>query len=149
MKVNDILIALILLLGTSFTCSRNTQADTEGFQPLKTKMNLNGFSNDCKTFIKKEIRPNWLLHSSKDCYYNNQPFWESVLSQKTCFTGKSKEQVQSIFGEPSNTFKLKQSWDVYYMGKKCEKNAQYFNLQFHYDENEMLSNIAKGQITHD
>ena len=149
MRINDFLIVLIFLFGTSATCSRKTQANPEGFQPLTTKMNLGGFSTDCKSFIKSEIRQNWLLHTSQDCYYENRSFWESVITQKACFIGKSKEQIRSIFGKPSNTFKLKQSWDIYYLGKRCEKNVPYFSLQFHYNEDEMLSNIANGQVTYD
>lgn len=146
MRINAILIVLILLLFISATCSRETQVNAEGFKPLKEKMDLQDFSDDCQKFIKKELRPNWLLHTSEKCYFDNQELWESVLSQKECFIGKKKEQIQSIFGKPSNIFTLKDTWEKYNMGKICEKNYQYFNLQFHYDENEVLKNIGQGQI---
>lgn len=149
MRVNGISIVLLFLLGISSTCSRYTQINPEGFQPLRTEMSLKKFSSSCKSFIKTEVRHKWLLHTSHDCYFNNQSFWENTIARKSCFVGKSKKQVRSIFGTPSDTFKLKQSWDIYHMGEKCEKYFPYFSLQFHYNEEEVLKNIAIGQITYD
>ena len=52
MRINAILIVLILLLFISATCSRETQVNAEGFKPLKEKMDLQDFSDDCQKFIR-------------------------------------------------------------------------------------------------
>lgn len=146
MKFNDLLITLIFLFGISATCSRNSQANAKGFKPLRTKMDLKDFSVECRKFIKSEIRPKWLLHSSGECYYGNRISWQIIIYNKDCFIGRNKQQIQSIFGRPTDILSAKESWEKYYIGEECREEAQYFNLQFHYDENDVLKNIGQGQI---
>ncbi len=147
--MNNKLILLVLLFigSTAATCSQKTRIPVKDFHPLKQKMDLKDFSTECQKFIKKELRPNWLLHSSQDCYYDNQPLWESVLANKECFKGKKRAQIQSIFGSPTEVVIFSgDQWDKYFLGKVCEKDYWYFSLQFHYDEKEVLKNIGQGQV---
>jgi hypothetical protein len=148
---------LIILFGLSIvakpsSCNKKAVPDNgDGFYHLDTKMNLKGFSKDCKHFIKGEVRQKWKLHESGECFYDDQPFWESVLGKQDCFIGKSKEQIESIFGSPHKinaSTNHKSTNCKYYMGKVCEKDYPYFNLQFLYDENNILVKIGQGQITH-
>jgi hypothetical protein len=122
----------------------------DGFYRLEAKMNLKGFSKDCKQFIKSEVRTKWKLHESGECYLNDQPFWESVLGHQECFMLKSRAQIQSIFGMPSRTHRSKSQkalYEIYNMGDSCSSNYSYFNLQFIYNDNDSLISIGQGQTT--
>lgn len=143
------LVLITLILCSSATCTKIKITDAKNFYPLKQKMNLYGFSDECKKFIKREIRPNWLLHTSEDCYYDNRQLWESILRNKECFIGRNKYITRSIFGSPNKSISSNTDiWEMYYMGKVCEKYYWYFNLQFHYDENKILKNIGQGQVSY-
>lgn len=150
MKNKITLICLLATLSISATCNRQSSIGNEGFYSLTTRMDLHGFDENCKRFLKKEVRPKWKLHSSGECFYDDQPFWESILTNKDCFIGKNRSQMRTIFGSPNDTFKLGGTvWEKYFMGKVCEKYYPYFTLQLIYNDEGVLTNIGRGQITYD
>jgi hypothetical protein len=147
---------LIFFFGLSIvakpsSCNKKAVPENgDGFYCLDTKMDLKGFSKDCKQFIIGEVRTKWKLHESGECYFNDQPFWESVLGHEECFMLKSRAQIQSIFGIPSRTHRSKSQkafYEIYSMGDSCSSNFPYFNLQFIYNDNDSLINIGQGQTT--
>lgn len=133
------------------SCNRKAVPENgNGFYRLEAKMDLKGFSKDCKQFIKSEIRTKWKLHESGKCYFNDQLFRESVLGHKEWFMLKSRAQIQSIFGTPSRTHRStsqKAFYEIYNMSDSCSLNFPYFNLQFIYNDDDSLINIGQGQVT--
>lgn len=146
---------LIFLFGLSIvakpsSCNKKAVPENgDGFYPLNTKMDLDGFSMDCKQFIKGEVRTKWKLHEGGECYFNDQPFWESVLGRQDCFIGKSKTQLESVFGTPSKMYPHKDTaiYGIYYMGDTCATNYPYWYLSFIYDKSEKLIKIGQDRIS--
>lgn len=150
MKSKMILVCIVAALSLSTNCNRKSNIGNDGFYPLDTKMNLKGFSKECRSFIKKEIRHKWKLHETEECFYDDQPFWESILENEDCFIGKERGQMLTIFGKPNDIYKLGGTvWEKYYMGKVCKDEYPYFTLQLIYNDEGVLTNMGRGQIRHD
>lgn len=93
---------ILLLIITTLGCSPR-------FIKYKASVSEADLPESCKGLIEM-LEEGWLKKKGRKCHYNNSIQVRIANGYKDCLMGMSKEQVQSIFGDPDAT----ESWLFFY-----------------------------------
>jgi hypothetical protein len=109
----------------------------------KTYQNAD-FSPYCQELVEKIILPHWHFDRDTKLYNGSKEYWEqAILWNQYCFIGKSKSQIESVFGKPSKEWKYKKSGGTgtYYSIDNDGKTPAW-NINFIYGSDEKVSRIT-------
>jgi hypothetical protein len=108
---------VLLLIITALGCNPR-------FIKYKATVSEADLPESCKGLIGL-LEEGWSKRKGRKCHYYNGIEVKIQNRYKDCLTGMTKEQVQSIFGEPDA---IERSWIFFYnFHKTCPKQMRSYN----------------------
>ncbi|MBK8565652.1 MAG: hypothetical protein IPN76_20475 [Saprospiraceae bacterium] len=102
------------------------------------------FSPYCQELVEKIILPHWHIDRETKLYNGSKEYWEqAILWNQYCFIGRSKSQIESVFGNPTKEWKYRKSGGMgtYYSINNDGKSPPW-NINFIYGSDERVSRIT-------